>query len=106
MHEGLVLRLHGVGERLPVAAVYVGDQPLECHVVDALAPLAFVVDFYLSAFGSVDQNVVNLRGILLERRVQIEVVFLRQRVQDGAGEAPFFRAGLPAQHGDGSLVDA
>ena len=46
------------------------------------------------------------RQILLERRVQIEVVFLRQRVQDGAGEAPFFRAGLPAQHGDGSLVDA
>ena len=57
------------------------------------------------AFGSVEQNVLDLLWVVLKGRVQIEMVLLAQGVQNRPGKAPLVRAGLPAQHHNSPLAD-
>ena len=60
----------------------------------------------LFTVGAVDQNVMNLLGIILEGSIQIKIVFLRQCPQNSIGKAGLVRTGLPAHDRDGSLIDA
>ena len=55
--------------------------------------------------GTMDQYVLNLLRILLERRVQAEMVFLRQRIENRAREAALLLRRLPAHHNDGAVID-
>ena len=64
------------------------------------------MDLHLSAARSVDQDIFHFVAVLFKGRIQAEIIFLRQRPQNGVGEASRIVAGLPAHHRDGSLVDA
>ena len=60
----------------------------------------------LFTVGAVEQNVMNLLGIILEGSIQIKIIFLRQCPQNSIGKAGLVRTGLPAHDRDGSLIDA
>ena len=94
-HKTLVLCLAGLGERLPVTAVYVLDQALKGHVVNAGSALSCIVDLYfLSAgsalscivdlyflsTGSVDQDIMDLLRIIFKRSIKIKVILCRQGI--------------------------
>ena len=74
-HEGLIFLTHDLGTGLPVAALHIFNQALEGHIIDALAPLPLIIDLHLTAIGSMNQYVPDLRGQLLIRYGQIEAVF-------------------------------
>ena len=52
-HIGLIFRLGRFGKSLLVAAVYILNQALKRHVIDALASLTLIADLHLPASGSV-----------------------------------------------------
>ena len=79
-HKTLVLCLAGLGERLPVTAVYVLDQALKGHVVNAGSALSCIVDLYFLSTGSVDQDIMDLLRIILKWGVEIKVVLRSQSI--------------------------
>ena len=48
---------------------------------------------------------MDLLRIFFKRRVQVEIIFPAEGVQDGPRKTAFIRAGLPAQHRDGPFID-
>ena len=80
-HEGLIHRLHGLAEGLTVPALHIPDQPLERHIVGALAPLAAVTHLDLAALCPIDQDIMNLSRIVAKRRIHAEMVLPGQRIQ-------------------------
>ena len=56
-------------------------------------------------FCSINQNIVDFFGVILKRRGQRKMVFLRQCFQHAPRKASFLRARLPSRNGKGSLVD-
>ena len=104
-HKALVLCLAGLGECLPVTAVYVLDQALKGHVVNAGSALSCIVDLYFLSTGSVDQDIMDLLRIIFKRSIKIKVILCRQGIQNRPRKASRLRAGLPAKDDDRSLVD-
>ena len=76
IHICLIFSLHGIGKSLPVLAVHILNQSLEGHIVDALSSLALVAHLQDFPPGSVNQDVVNLLGVIPKRCVQAEMVLL------------------------------
>ena len=105
-HEGLVFRLAGLGKGFPVSAVHIFNESLKGHVVNAGAALPRIVDRHLFPLGPVDQDIVDLLGIILKGSIQVKMVFFGQGVQDRPGKASLLGAGLPAQDRNGPLLDA
>ena len=81
-HKTLVLCLAGLGERLPVTAVYVLDQALKGHVVNAGSALSCIVDLYFLSAGSVDQDIMDLLRVIFKRSIKIKVILCRQGIQN------------------------
>ena len=79
-HKALVLCLTGLRERLPVTAVYVLDQALKGHVVNAGSALSRIVDLYFLSAGSVDQDIMDPLRIILKWGVEIKVVLRSQSI--------------------------
>ena len=79
-HKALVLCLAGLGECLPVTAVYVLDQTLKGHVINTGSPLSCIVDLYFLSAGSVDQDIMDLLRIIFERSIKIKVILCRQGI--------------------------
>ena len=63
-----------------LAKEYEFDQSFKSHVIDALAPLAFIRDLHLPAICTVNQHPPHLRGQLLIGCRQVKFIFLRQRL--------------------------
>ena len=104
-HKTLVLCLAGLGKRLPVTAVYVLDQALKGHVVNAGSALSCIVDLYFLSAGSVDQDIMDFLRIIFKRSIKIKVILCRQGIQNRPRKASRLRAGLPAKDDDRSLVN-
>ena len=79
-HKALVLCLTGLRERLPVTAVYVLDQALKGHVVNAGSALSRIVDLYFLSAGSVNQDVMDLLRVIFKRSIKIKVILCRQSI--------------------------
>ena len=77
-HERLVFRLHGFPERLPVTPLHVADQALERDIVDALASLPLIMNSDLTPACPIDQDIMNLLRIILERCIQSESIGIRK----------------------------
>ena len=105
-HKGFIFLLHGVGAGLPVTPLHILYQPLKGHVIDAFSPLPLIVDLHFLAARAMEQNLLHLLRQFLERRVQTELILLRQGSQDGVGKAPLVRTGLPARHLDCPIRNA
>ena len=54
---------------------------------------------------SVNQDIVDFFRIFTERSGKGKIVLLCERIENGSRIARFVRAGLPAEHGDGSVCD-
>ena len=104
-HESFVLCLHRVGPGFPVTPLYIFDQPFKGHVVDALAPLSFVIYLDFLSIRSIDQNVMDLFRILFKRSIQIKLVFLAKSAQNGICKTGWIHTGLPSKRCDRSLID-
>ena len=102
-HERFILCFHTLRPRLPVPALHIFYQPFKGHIINAFAPLSFVMNFHLSAAGAMDQNIPDLLRIILKGSIQAEIISLGQSFQDGVGKAFFIGTGLPAHHRDSSL---
>ena len=71
-----------------------------------LAALPRIMDRHLFPLGPVDQDIVDLFGIILKGSIQVKMVLFGQGVQDRPGKASLLGAGLPAQDCNGPLLDA
>ena len=105
-HEGLIFLFAALGSGLTIAALHIFDQAFKGYWIHTTAALAGIMHQDLFTVGAVDQNVMNLLGIILEGSIQIKIVFLRQCPQNSIGKAGLVRTGLPAHDRDGSLIDA
>ena len=82
-HVLLDLLARPVGVRLLVAALEVGDDPLEVRHVGALAPHAVAVgDVDPVAVGAVEEQVLLLLRQVLPRRLEVDLVALGDRLRD------------------------
>ena len=105
IHKRLILRFRRLGMRLAITPLHAPDQSLERHVIDALAPLPFVIYFDSLSIRTVDQNIMDLFRIVFKRSVQIKFVFFTQCLKNRICKASLIRTGLPAKHRDCSLID-
>ena len=88
-HILLVFRLHLLGEALPVAAVHIGEETLEGHVMDiALSELRLIVDRDLFALCAVENGAARFLREIPEGGVQTEMIALRECKEHGVAEAP------------------
>ena len=104
-HESLIFLFDRIGSRLPIAAFHIFDQTFECYIVDSAPPLSGIIHFHLFSVGSMDNNIMDLFRIILERRIQRKIIFSGKRVKNRAGIAALIGTGLPAQHNDRSLCN-
>ena len=104
-HEGFVFLFCRIRSGLTVAALYIFDQPLKSHIVHTDAALTAVMHLDGFSVRSVNQDIVDFFRIFTERSGKGKIVLLCQRIENGSRIARFVRAGLPAEHGDGSVCD-
>ena len=97
-HKRLILLLHDIGARLPIPAVHVLDQSFERHIINAFAPLAFVVYLQHPAVRSVQEYPADLLRQLLIGRIQRKMIGFGHGVQNGVGKTALIGTGLPPQH--------
>ena len=104
LHKGLILRAHGLGGCLAIAAAGVFQDSFENNRIDALAALSFIVDIHTFVRAE-HEHLPDLFGEFPPGRRHIKAVLLAERGQDGVGKASLVHTGLPAQDGDGPLAD-
>lgn len=104
-HEGFVFLFCRIRSGLTVAALYIFDQPLKSHIVHTDAALTAVMHLDGFSVRSVNQDIVDFFRIFTERSGKGKIVLLCERIENGSRIARFVRAGLPAEHGDGSVCD-
>ena len=103
-HELFIFVLAVLGSGLFIALLDVADQALESDGVDALAPLALVMDID-GAVGAVHQGMADRLRQLAPGSIQTEAQVSCQGGQDGVGKGSRLHAGLPAQDRDGPVID-
>ena len=104
-HILLIVRAHTLGEALTVAAVDIGQQTLKGHLMHvALSKLGLIVHRHLLALRTVQDDRADLRRVILERRVEAEMIGLTEGHQHRMREAALILRVHPAGNGDRSLV--
>lgn len=104
-HKVFILLTGNFRASLPVTPFHIPDKPFKGDIINAFAPHTFIVNPDFLALCSVNQNIMNLLGIILKRRVQRKIVMLRQSLQNRIGKASGGIGGLPSQNSNGTLID-
>ena len=105
-HILLIVRAHTLGEALTVPAVDIGHQTLKSDLMHvSLSKLGLVVHRHLLALRTVQDDRADLRRVILERRVEAEMIGLTEGHQHRMREAALILRVHPAGNGDRSLVE-
>ena len=77
-HKVLIFLLHHLRACLAVTPFHVFNEPVKSHVIYPLASLTAVMYLHFMAVRSVNQNILYIFRIVLERRGQLKVIFFGQ----------------------------